>query len=295
VRGPEIARAAQKQRIIDMSVKVAKIVVPTVLLLLLVLFLRSYLAADEIEMAGSETGSSVAKNTDKNTDKNIAAIVSEQQDLKSTLVAQKSEIDLAILNTDANKELIADLQSRIRQLEQTAGTVKIQTELPAHAVKVDTSTLFIRDESISLPDQANNPGALNRGGEGSRARRYGAADSFPDVNGNPVAIFPDRGHGLAALIDLIFAFDGFKIENYIAGGGGVEPWKSYVGGDSARSEWYLGVFEDRGVTRETVIDIKNIELVQAIVEVHYHAEGGRIPFTDDDWNQAFSLVEITRQ
>jgi len=125
--------------------------------------------------------------------------------------SQKTEIDHAALSISALQDQVEELTSEVEALRAQQDAPRLPTPEPSHSVgPVDT---FVRDKSVKLVDQANNPGGMNYG---RRAQRFGSHESYPDGLGNDVAIFPDRNHGIAALIDLIGAFDGHKIENYIA-------------------------------------------------------------------------------
>ena len=152
---------------------------------------------------------------------------------------------------------------------------------------------FVRDESVPLVDDLRNPGAMVLG---PRANRFGAAAvGFIGADGNEHAIFPDRAHGIAALIDLISAFEGEKISTYIAGGNGIPNWKSYTGGSKKQADWYLRVFRDQGVNPDIKINPRDVELVHAITNVHAHAEGSRQDVTDWEIDEAYALLELNRQ
>jgi hypothetical protein len=148
---------------------------------------------------------------------------------------------------------------------------------------------FVRDESVPLVDQTHNPGALNLG---VRAARYGAEEGYLGTKGQETAVFPHRVYGIAALINLIRQFDGISLKHYLCGGGSVVKWKSYTGGDADRCKWFLEVFADQiGLMPDIKIDFKNVDMIEAMVRVHAHAEGSLIIITDGEWSDAFSLEQ----
>ena len=267
--------------------KIAKFVVPVATLAFIVAGVMIFRtdSAESSEVEKSSAVKSVVFSA-----KDMQTMSETLADFQSTQFSQKTEIDHAALSISALQDQVEELTSQVKAMSAQQDAPRLTTPEPSHSVgPVDT---FVRDNSIPLPKQANNPGALNYG---QRALRFGATNRFPDGAGNEVAIFPSTYRGLAALIDLIYAFDGHKIENYISGGGGIKPHLSFVGGNNERSKWYLGVFEDQGVPINTVIDIKDTGLIQSIVRVHIHAEGGKMSIADQEWNDAFALVELPKQ
>ena len=283
MRGPEIVKAIKREK----YMKIAKFVVPVATLAFIVAGVMIFRtdSAESSEVEKNSTVKSVVFSA-----KDMQTMSETLADFQSTQFSQKTEIDHAALSISALQDQVEELTSQVKAMSAQQDAPRLPTPEPSHSVgSVDT---FVRDNSIPLPKQANNPGALNYG---QRALRFGATNRFPDGAGNEVAIFPSTYRGLAALIDLIYAFDGHKIENYISGGGGIKPYLSFVGGNNERSKWYLGVFEDQGVPINTVIDIKDTGLIQSIVRVHIHAEGGKMSIADQEWNDAFALVELPKQ
>ena len=206
------------------------------------------------------------------------------------------ELKTLTANVAELQAMVDDMQAKqIAQAEQATQVSYQQVITPAAPVPVPLAKDwgFVRDESIPMVDDLRNPGALLLG---PRAKRFGAdAVGFIGADGNEHAIFPDRAHGLAALIDLIQAFEGEKISTYIAGGNGIPAWKSYTGGSKQQSDWYLQVFRDQGVDPDIKINSRDINLIHAIVNVHAHAEGSRQDVTDWEIDEAFALVELNRQ
>ena len=278
MRGPEIIKAIKREK----YMKIAKFVVPVATL--------AFVAAGVMIFRTDSAESSEAEKSVVFSAKDMQIMSETLTDFQSTQFSHKTEIDHAALSISALQDQVAELTSQVKAMSAQRDAPRLPTPEPSHSVgPVDT---FVRDNSIPLPKQANNPGALNYG---QRALRFGATNRFPDGAGNEVAIFPSKYRGLAALIDLIYAFDGHKIENYISGGGGIKSYLSFVGGNNERSKWYLGVFEDQGVPISTVIDIKDTGLIQSIVQVHIHAEGGKMTIADQEWNDAFTLVELPKK
>ena len=295
MRGPEIIKAIKREK----YMKIAKFVVPVATLAFIVAGVMIFRtdSAESSETSPNDTaGATVTLKTTVDTD-NVVFSAKDMQTMSETLAdfqsmqfSQKTEIDHAALSISALEDQLAELESELKAMLAQKYTPR--QAIPEPSLSVGNIGEFVRDKSIKLVDQANNPGGMNYG---RRAQRFGSHESYPDGLGNDVAIFPDRNHGIAALIDLIGAFDGHKIENYIAGGDGIKPYLSFVGGDNKRSKWYLGVFEDQGVPINTVIDIRDTGLIQSIVLVHHHAEGSAEPISDGEWDQAFALFGLSKQ
>ena len=145
----------------------------------------------------------------------------------------------------------------------------------ALCLSVAQSQDFVRDDSIPLTDQLNNPGGLILG---PRAWTFGATDNHLGH-----AFFPDIDHGLAALIDLIRAWDGDTIETYMLSNNG------YSGGNEEVGSMYLDVFEDKGISRDAVIDKNNSDMTYAMMLVHLHTEGGKRIISEQQFASALAL------
>ena len=211
MRGPEIIKAIKREK----YMKIAKFVAPVATLAFIV-------AGVMIFRTDSAESSEAEKNVIFSA-KDMQIMSETLADFQSTQFSQKTEIDHAALSISALQDQVEELTSQVKTLSAQRDAPRLPTPEPSHSVgSVDT---FVRDNSIPLPKQANNPGALNYG---QRALRFGATNRFSDGAGNEVAIFPSKYRGLAALIDLIYAFDGHKIENYISGGGGIKPCLLYT-------------------------------------------------------------------
>lgn len=179
----------------------------------------------------------------------------------------------------------------IVELRAMINDLTIEQPAKSEPVAVDL-TGFVRDESIPLVDQINNPAAMVHG---PRAKRYGAAEYYQTPDGHKYAIFVDKPHGIASVIDLISAFDGKSIGTYIQGGEGVPGYKSFTGGDAKLAAFYLDVMSDRGLKPEFTIDIRDLAMVHAIVNTHAHAEGSDYLINNQEFDEAFALYELSKQ
>lgn len=145
------------------------------------------------------------------------------------------------------------------------------------------NTLEVTHKDIHRPNNVihrnNNPCALVYG---DRAMRY-SAESFETVEANGrahhYATFPTVGHGAAACIDLMAAFHGKTVLEYIAGGDNTDPAVSFSGGQQSLVDFYSDVFPDRGISLDHVINKSARGDLQHMVRAHAHAEG-KMQLTD---------------
>ena len=150
---------------------------------------------------------------------------------------------------------------------------------------------FVRDHSLSLGDQAKNPGALNHG---PRAERFGAKeeDAYEGTPGNKTAVFPTVSHGMAALMDLILSRKGLSINGYMFGNNEQPEENSYSGGAYSREaiQGYIDVFGEFGMALGTVISGSPDQLRQ-MVAAHTKAEGNQIQPTLVQQAAAFIILQ----
>lgn len=187
------------------------------------------------------------------------------------------------LNFDAIKShLVAEVRAELAgQPPPKSVPVRTEAELFAREVAQVVPTEFVRDDSVPLVDQINNPGGLVMGG---RAIEYGATGEHLGH-----AIFPDRVMGVAALIDLLIAHEGVTVRSYLVGDEDTPKHLSYTGGNKKAAETYLAVFRDRYINLNGKMTSSR-DLLKILVSAHSHTEGSVVGVSDEEFNEAICLV-----
>lgn len=148
---------------------------------------------------------------------------------------------------------------------------------------------FKRNKKIALADQANNPGALN---VGRWSRRYGHVAEYT-YQGNTTAVFATRGHGIAALMELILDkldyYGNVSVREYITGGDTIPASKSYSGGQKHYADSYLAAMRQKRVNVDGPLT-GSIRQLKLLVNAHAFAEGAKRKNTPNDFNIAIALL-----
>lgn len=142
---------------------------------------------------------------------------------------------------------------------------------------------FVRDKTIPLSVQANNPGGM---WPGPSAKKFGMVSEYQtgDRQGNKIAVFPDALHGAAAQFDLLKSkYVGKTVKDAI---------KTWSGGNSSeayakRVAMAAGLAVDDVLTEDTLKGQKGIDFAKAMA---FHEAGAHYPLTDDQWREAQNVA-----
>jgi len=241
-----------------------------------------------LSLLGFAVALSVAKSRYEKTENGTPQPVSKSDFRKLSIKHKK--LSETVVNLESQfKELnikIDRLEGEIESMNQGSSVTESGIEIPLADPVPKKLNGIVRDHSRKLVDQLNNPGALVYG---PRAQRFGAENHYP-ARGHNYAQFDDRQHGLAALVDLIMAWDGSTIRDYVSDGK-----TSYSGGNEDLARYYIQVFSDQGIQPDVVIDRKDTGLIQSIADVHTHAEGSDFINSPAEYNEAFAIQEISKK